>query len=222
MATTTRLAIPYPALAGTDIDDVPNWMNQMAVRLDAIIAPMSHGTLAARPVSSGGSPGIADRLYYATDVDPDTLPDRANVNGQFYRDNGVGWDPIGPFATKVGMGAFYAPVVTGNQAIVGLGFKPKIVKFSYAAVTLAFNNSEQIGLGGMTAAFQYSQLARGNASGDVVYIFNEATVIHMDAPSTGVTSHAASRTSLDADGFTINWSIVGTSNTLRVVWEAWG
>lgn len=220
MATTTRLGLRYP-VAG-DIDDVPTWMHNLALDLDAIVPPTSHGTLAARPTSSGGSPGIADRLYYATDVDPKTLVDRTGVNGQLYRDNGTGWDPIGPFATKVGMGAFYAPAVTGNQSIVGLGFKPKIVKFSYARIILSNLSAAQMGLGAITSAFQYSYLSRSNESNDATYIFNEATCIHMDSPSTNVTEHMATFVSLDADGFTINWASVNGTNTLRVVYEAWG
>lgn len=221
MATTTRLGLRYPL--GTDIDDVPTWMHNLALDLDAIVPPTSHGPVASRPVSSVGVPGIANRLYYATDVDPDTLADRGNVNGQLYRDNGTGWDPIGPFATKVGMGAFYAPAATGNQAIVGVGFKPKIVKFSYARVSIANFGNVQMQVGAMTAGFQYSYSNRINSSNDRQWIFNEATVIHSDSPAvSGSTEHLATRVSLDADGFTINWDIITGTNTLRVIWEAWG
>lgn len=82
---TTRWALPYPV--GTDIPDVPNWMNQLAVALDNV-AMDDQGTLAARPVSTGASPGKRGRYYLVTG-DPSAVQ-----NGRLYRDNGTGWDEI--------------------------------------------------------------------------------------------------------------------------------
>lgn len=84
-ATTTRWALPYPA--GTDVPDVPLWMQSLAVALDNV-AMDDQGTLAARPVSTVGSPGKRGRYYLVTGD-----PTPAN-NGRLWRDNGAGWDEI--------------------------------------------------------------------------------------------------------------------------------
>jgi hypothetical protein len=224
MATTSRLAIPYPALAGTDIDDVPNWMNQMAVRLDAIIAPTSHGPLASRPVSSGGTPGIADRIYVATDVNPTSVSDAAGGTVVLYRDNGTGWDAIGPFASKIAMGAFNPPATAIAQNITGLGFKPKLVEFQFVRSSLG-PAVVQMGMGAFTETFQYAAFTRESTNGtDQFWVQNEATVVHIDTPL-AITEWAAAKNSpaMLADGFSIVWSIVSLPNTnARIIWKAWG
>ncbi len=220
MATTSRLAIPYPA--GTDLDDVPNWMNQMAVKLDAIIAPFSHGALASRPVSTVGTPGIADRFYYATDVDPDTVTDRANVNGQLYRDNGTGWDPVGPFASKMAIGSFNPPAVTGTFDVTGLGFQPKLVKF-----TMTYTDQSD-------TAFAFGEGAASSSTNRrVMYIrgssgselrrrwYTNRCIVDLDISGTIVES--ADLVSMLADGFRLNFTVVpSTSSNHIVAWEAWG
>jgi microcystin-dependent protein len=93
MATTPRWALPYPA--GADDANVPMWMQNLAVALDDH-AKDSQGLLANRPVSTGGSPGKQGRYYWATD------------NGILYRDNGTGWDAIGPGIIPSGVLSPYA------------------------------------------------------------------------------------------------------------------
>lgn len=97
--TTARWALPYPV--GTDTPDIPNWMNQLAVALDNV-AMDDQGTLAARPVSTVGSPGKRGRYYYATDT------------VQLFRDYGTGWDEIqiGPITS--------ADITDGTIAIADL------------------------------------------------------------------------------------------------------
>lgn len=85
---TARLGLPYPGPAdGPDGADVPYWMNALAVALDGA-AIDDQGILAARPVSSGGSPGIRGRYYMVKD---DSDPTQ---NGILWRDNGTGWDAV--------------------------------------------------------------------------------------------------------------------------------
>lgn len=85
MANTTRWALPYPV--GTDVPDVPLWMNQLAVALDNV-AMDDQGTLAARPVSTVGTPGKRGRYYLVTG------DSTAANNGRLWRDNGTGWDEV--------------------------------------------------------------------------------------------------------------------------------
>jgi hypothetical protein len=215
---TTRLQIPYPA--GGDTDDVPNWMNQLAVKLDGMVAPMSHGTLTNRPTSSVGTPGIADRFYYATDVDPDTLTDRGNVNGQLYRDNGTGWDPVGPFASKIAAGNFSSPASTGNQDTTGLGFSPKMVEFTFSDQ----NSTSLQAMGGegvMTATQQWSLCWRSRASSNntVNDWRTTACICMVDLSST--VQYRATFVSMLGDGFRINWATTAGTG-LKVGWKAWG
>ena len=79
MATTARWALRYPV--GADAADVPLWMNRLALDLDDV-AKDDQGTLAARPVSTGGSPGKRGRYYKSTD------------DNRMWRDHGTGWDEI--------------------------------------------------------------------------------------------------------------------------------
>lgn len=81
MATTSRWALRYPV--GADAADVPLWMLRLATDLD-VVAMDDQGTLAARPVSTGGSPGKRGRYYKSTD------------DNRMWRDHGTGWDEI-PF-----------------------------------------------------------------------------------------------------------------------------
>lgn len=78
MSTTARLAIPYPALS--DAADVPNWMSQMATRLDTIAAMYVQGTIASRPAA-----GTAGRFFISTDENPKVV----------YYDTGSAWISVG-------------------------------------------------------------------------------------------------------------------------------
>lgn len=81
MPTTSRLTLPYPQLS--DNADVPEDLGALANAIDVAVV-YGQGLLASRPASSGGSPGIQGRIYYATD------------NGHLYYDMGTGWVDIGP------------------------------------------------------------------------------------------------------------------------------
>jgi hypothetical protein len=64
--------------------DVPLWLNRLATDLSNV-AKDDQGTLAARPVSTPVSPGIAGRYFYVTgDAD-------AAQNGRLWRDTGMSW-----------------------------------------------------------------------------------------------------------------------------------
>lgn len=222
MATTTRLAIPYPALTGTDIDDVPSWMNQMAVRLDAIIAPTSHGPLASRPVSTGGSPGIADRIYVATDVNPTSIPDAAGGSMVVYRDTGTGWVAVGPFASKFHLGTFTSPATNSSVDYTGLGFQPKYVEFAFMdnnATTL----QAQSGQGGMDGTTMWSMYSRSReSSGDSVGEYTSAFAIRV-LDLAGLIKWKAIFGAFLADGFRLTWQDTsGGAGNLRVVYKAWG
>jgi hypothetical protein len=101
---TTKYALP--TLAGTDlVSDMDEYSVSLAAALDTKLAPSDQGSFASRPTSTGVNPGKIGRTYYA--------PDRKTL----YRDNGNGWDIVGPrqsFATASLPGAF--AVTSSNPA----------------------------------------------------------------------------------------------------------
>ena len=77
---TARLSLPYPEL--TDTADVPRDVESLAAALDDTVATDDQGVIASRPTSSGGTPGVRGRYYFATD------------EGVLYRDRGTQWDAV--------------------------------------------------------------------------------------------------------------------------------
>jgi hypothetical protein len=85
--TTVKHALRY--LLGTSkVQDIDAGFQALAEDLDAIISVDDQGTLAGRPTSSVGTPGIVGRKYFVTG-DPDSTQ-----NGRLYRDHGTGWDEV--------------------------------------------------------------------------------------------------------------------------------
>src|SRR5262245_10002923 len=84
MPNSARLGIPYPTLSSPA--DVPADILALVNSLDSRVVIYSQGTLAARPPSSAGTPGLAGRMYLQTDVSPQHL----------WVDTGTGWVDVGP------------------------------------------------------------------------------------------------------------------------------
>jgi microcystin-dependent protein len=100
MLTSTRFQVQYPQL--TDSPDVPRDFAQVVTQgIERAILHGGSGTLAARPTSSPGTPGIVGRLYAATDQSPPRL----------FFDYGTGWFDVGALvALSVGT----AQIVDGS------------------------------------------------------------------------------------------------------------
>lgn len=81
MLTSSRRGISYPNPDRSDSPDIPLHIKNLvdALEVDVFYA---QGLLSARPVSTGGSPGIIGRLYFATD------------NSTLYWDYGTGWQSV--------------------------------------------------------------------------------------------------------------------------------
>jgi hypothetical protein len=84
MLTSTRRGISYPNTDRSDTADVPRDIAALVAALEVDVI-YGQGLLAARPTSSGGSPGIQGRVYWATDVN----------GGTMYWDFGTGWTSVG-------------------------------------------------------------------------------------------------------------------------------
>lgn len=83
---TPRLSLPKPLNT-----EAPQGNAQIGALADALdsVAPISHGTLASRPVSTVGTPGIVGRFYYADDT------------AELWYDTGTGWLAI-PGTNSIG------------------------------------------------------------------------------------------------------------------------
>jgi len=81
--TSTRFQISEPSADRHDAADVPLYIRNVVAALEAKGTIYGQGLLSARPTSSGGSPGVQGRVYYATD----TLT--------LYYDFGTGWTALG-------------------------------------------------------------------------------------------------------------------------------
>lgn len=91
MLTSARRGIVYPNPNRADTADVPRDFLSLVTALEVDLI-YGQGTLAARPTSTGGSPGIQGRMYQASDQSPKS----------FWWDNGTGWDQIGSSTTLFG------------------------------------------------------------------------------------------------------------------------
>lgn len=124
---------------------------------------------------------------------------------------------MGGGAAKIGW--FTCPGALGNYSVIGLGFKPKIVKFWVSkgpgvqthfcccqGMMDAYGNQNA-----MTWAGVWSNTFKGDARVDkCMYTIN----------SSGNSQVTASFVSMDDDGFTVNFEVANAAFIIR--WEAIG
>ncbi len=105
---------------------------------------------------------------------------------------------------------------TGNKAVTGVGFTPKMVRFTLrtpsAGTTSAIN-----GTGGMTPTFQFFTINFSSATASRRTGSTTACIGWTDDTTTQL---SCSYVSMDADGFTIN--VATASSIFPVVYEAHG
>lgn len=113
MLVSSRRGINYPNPNRSDTADVPRDIGALVTAVEADVI-YGQGTLAARPNSTAGTPGIVGRIYAATDQTPHA----------FYWDYGTGWDALGTLAAgSVGTTQLADDSITGGA--LGAGVKIK-------------------------------------------------------------------------------------------------
>lgn len=109
---------------------------------------------------------------------------------------------------NVKAGNFALAAATGNQAITGLGFQPKLVIFwAFSIVVNGSTNELHMCHGAATSAtarFVTSRGFLGGASNFNDVQFRSDRCLYWNEPSTDTEQMAADFVSMDADGFTIN------------------
>jgi hypothetical protein len=109
---------------------------------------------------------------------------------------------------------------TGNKTVSGLGFAPSRVAFTWGRTTS--NSFVAMGFGFMTSTIQTAYGGQWRGSGSVEGA-GEKSSSHclISRNQSGTTVIAATRVSLNSDGFTINVSTASSTTVPDVVWEAY-
>lgn len=117
MGVTPKHALRYPA--GTDPNDVPTDLNELALDVESVMASFLHGTFAARPAASKSG-----RVYFATDT------------VELFYDTGAAWHElsIGDYASKLSLsgGTMSGTLAMADQLIT----RPKFQDVSEAVTTV--------------------------------------------------------------------------------------
>lgn len=118
---------------------------------------------------------------------------------------GLAWDT--KIKVALGNGSRTVGEGTGNEAITGVGFTPAVVIILATASGLTFANNGSVGFSNASAHRCVNWKFRTDTESDVVQMLS-TTVIYMES-STGASTIQATVASMDADGFTLNFSALG-------------
>lgn len=136
--------------------------------------------------------------------------------------NGSAWETN--ISTKTAVGTFASPASTGNLAVTGLGFKPKMVKFT-VGLTSATSSFMVMGGGAMTSTSQYAYAwgARNSLNGRHTRAASTTqclALLNISAGDVVSDGYVAQYVSMDSGGFTVNFTTTATGAT--IYWEAIG
>lgn len=165
MQTSTRFGVSYPVAARTDPADVAVHIGNVVTGLEKAVRYDS-GTLAARPTSSVGTPGITGRHYFATD------------ENQMYFDYGTGWIGI--------MVQNQKQVSTLNATAAASGYASYITGDTQPRFVINADGKHQWGVGGATALDSLATLYRSGAG----MLSTDATMIVNQSLYVATTAHA--------------------------------
>lgn len=118
---------------------------------------------------------------------------------------------------RMKVGTFNVPGATGNLAITGLGFKPSVVMFTSGYITLA---TDRIGgTGAMdSSGTQWAHSDFNNASANITRSNSRTDACIYAVNFAGGAQYLATYVSMDANGFTVNFSVMNADG--RVSWVA--
>lgn len=144
MLTSTRRGISYPNTSRVDAPDIPLHFQNIVAALDIDVIWLS-GLFASRPVSTGGSPGLAGRVYYSTDIP------------QLDLDFGTGWITLYP---QVGTSVPIGGSLSWDYAAAG------IPSWSLLQYGQAISRATYVALNALASAASYPH---GNGDGSTTF-----------------------------------------------------
>ncbi|HWO56524.1 MAG TPA: hypothetical protein VNN55_03045 [bacterium] len=115
---------------------------------------------------------------------------------------------------SVGVTSFNQPTATGNQSISGFGFTPKAVLLASfnaaAATTVQVHNRYSLGIGTSSSARGAIWSGDTDAADPMICdsFLDRTKIIKLATEGTPTVDAEADLVSLDADGFTLNWTTV--------------
>jgi hypothetical protein len=185
-----------------------------------VVAPSAEADIRTSEIASFiNSAGIAEGLYGVASFDADgfTLTSTFGVDGERFQYIAIGGDDV-----EVAAGVANWPTAAGAQAITGVGFSPTTLLFGAIVDTSNFDGCVSLGWcdaqlnQGVTANHYYDSWA--NPSDSDRYMSASAAIVLQNHISGNVDAAAAVE-SLDADGFTLQWS-AGVSPADSFLWVA--
>lgn len=183
----------------------------------------------SRDASTAANTSRASTTGLITIVDSNTLYDQAGLVSFDSDGFTINWSTInngvagavvfnylalgGSDITNAKIQNWYAPGATGNQSVTGVGFKPDLVfHIGVGTSALGSSSTSRASFGVMNKSGQQfsnsvASLNGANPSDTSRYQQTDAAIAMVDASATTIQAqgHYAS---MDADGFTINWSTV--------------
>ncbi|WP_415062967.1 hypothetical protein [Bdellovibrio sp.] len=126
------------------------------------------------------------------------------------------------YGVQIKMGSYTAPASSGNYSVTGLGFKPTHVRLwvqNNRTGTMP-GVSTNVCIGSMTETSQMTYYAYANTPAARNLMYTDRVIACSAADAVAITIQA-SYVSMDADGFTVNYS-TSSNNSWTIFWEATG
>lgn len=168
-----------------------------------------------------GSLTAANKIPYATATDvlgeltrtiDGTLAGNSDANIPTEKAVKTYVDTVGSGAN---FGTFAVPATTGNYVITGVGFKPRHIRITCSNMPGASGTTFTLGLGFATSATSRAAFSVVHNGVGSTLLTNK---VIQAVNTAGLAVVQADLVSMDADGFTLNFTGVDTSYT--VIWEA--
>lgn len=112
---------------------------------------------------------------------------------------------LGEQKPRIKIGTFVASASTGNQSVTGLGFKPRLLFLFVTGGAGAISNAGSFGAGTTSSQIMFMSFYN-DTSNRITGSPLVANKILDRINESDVSIQTATLTSLDSDGFTVNWS----------------